>query len=161
MRGVLLALLATLVGVAMVGGGVWGVIDDVTDDSSSGSASADDVKTSSAKDCAQVAERDPRFRSPHDLQFGVDGSATVHCDGKAVSFAIKLDGLKEHTFYKVTLDKGRRSEEIGTILPVGVNDVNTVAVRPDIPIRKYDFLTVRVDPFFTPGTDDLPFRAPL
>jgi hypothetical protein len=161
MRGVLLSLLAVLVGVAMVGGGIWGLIGSVTDDDDDSSASASTLKTSSAKDCAQVAKRDPRFRAPHDLQFGGSGKATVQCKGPVVTFSIEIDGLKEKTFYNVVLEKGRREEEIGTILPVGVNDVTTVTVRPDIPIKKYDFLTVKIDPFFTPGADEPPFRAAL
>jgi hypothetical protein len=161
MRGVLLSLLATIVGVAMVGGGIWGLVGSVTDDDSSASASTPDLKTSSAKDCAQVARRDPRFRLPHDLQFGGSGTAIVQCTGPVVTFSIELDGLKERTFYNVVLEKGRREEEIGTILPVGVDAVSTVTVRPDIPIEKYDFLTVKIDPFFTPGADEPPFRAPL
>ena len=162
MRGVLLSLLATIVGVAMVGGGIWGLVGSVSDDDdSSASAATSDLKTSSAKDCAQVAKQDPRFRAPHDLQFAGLGKATVQCKGAVVSFSIEIDGLQEKTFYKVELEKGRRKEEIGTILPVGVTDVTTVTVRPDIPIEKYDFLTVRIDPFFTPGADEAPFRAAL
>jgi|tagenome__1003787_1003787.scaffolds.fasta_scaffold19639374_2 hypothetical protein len=159
MRGVLLALLATIVGVAMVGGGIWGLVGSVTDDDSSASAST--LKTSSAKDCAVIAKRDPRFRHPHDLQFGGSGTATVQCKGPVVSFSIDVDGLKEKTFYKVVLEKGRREEDVGTILPVGVDDPTTVTVRPDIPIEKYDYLTVKIDPFFTPGADEPPLRAPL
>jgi hypothetical protein len=160
MRGVLLALLATIVGIAMVGGGIWGLVGSVTDDDDS-SASASEIKTSSAKDCAQVAKRDPRFASPHDLQFGGSGSATVQCKGPVVTFTIQIDGLREKTFYNVVLEKGRREEDIGTILPVGVNDVTTVTVRPDVKLKKYDFLTVKIDPFFTPGADEAPFRAAL
>jgi hypothetical protein len=159
MRGVLLALLATIVGIAMVGGGIWGLVGSVTDDDSS--ASASEIKTSAAKDCAQVAKRDPRFASPHDLQFGGSGSATVQCKGPVVTFTIQIDGLREKTFYNVVLEKGRREEDIGTILPVGVNDVTTVTVRPDVKLKKYDFLTVKIDPFFTPGADEAPFRAAL
>jgi hypothetical protein len=161
MRRVLLSLLAVIVGVAMVGGGIWGLIGSVTDDDDDSSAVASDLKTSSAKECAQVAKRDPRFRVPHDLQFGGSGTATVQCKGRVVSFSIEIDGLQEKTFYKVELEKGRRAEEIGTILPVGLNNVTTVTVRPDIPIEKYDFLTVRIDPFFTPGADEPPYRAAL
>ena len=159
MRGLLLSLLATIVGIAMVGGGIWGLVGSVTDDDSSASASA--LKTSSAKDCAEVAKRDPRFRAPHDLQFAGSGKATVQCKGPVVTFSIDIDGLREKTFYKVVLEKGRREEEIGTILPVGVNGVSTVTVRPDIPIKKYDFLTVKIDPFFSPGSDEPPLSAAL
>jgi hypothetical protein len=161
MRAVLFSLLAVIVGVAMVGGGIWGLVDSVSDDDSSASASTSDLKTSSAEDCAQIAERDPRFKTPHDLQFGGEGKATVQCKGPVVSFSIEIDGLQEKTFYKVELEKGRRKEEIGTILPVGLNGITTITVRPGIPIEKYDFLTVRIDPFFTPGADELPFRAAL
>src|SRR4051812_11649074 len=120
MRGLLLSLLATLVGVAMVGGGIWGLVGSVSDDDSS-SGSASTLKTSSAKDCAEVAKSDPRFRTPHDLQFDGVGTATVQCKGPVVSFSIDIDGLREKTFYKVQLEKGRRKEEVGSILPVGVS----------------------------------------
>jgi hypothetical protein len=161
MRGLLLSLLAVIVGIAMVGGGIWGLVGSVTDDDDGSSAAASTLKTSSAKDCAEVAKRDPRFRAPHDLQFDGVGKATVQCKGPVVSFSIDIDGLREKTFYKVELEKGRRKEEVGSILPVGVSGVSTVTVRPDIPIEKYDFLTVRIDPFFTPGADEAPFRAAL
>ena len=161
MRAVLLSSLAVIVGVAMVGGGIWGLVGSVTDDDDSSASASTSLKTSSAKDCAQVAMQDPRFRAPHDLQFGGSGKATVQCKGQVVSFSIEIDGLKEKTFYKVELEKGRRKEEIGTILPVGVTGVSTVSVRPGIPIEKYDFLTVRIDPFFTPGADEAPYRAAL
>ena len=164
MRGLLLSLLAVLVGVAMVGGGIWGLVGAVKDDDDSASASAatpKELKTSSAQDCSAVAERDPRFRLPHDLQFGGEGTATVQCQGTTVSFTIELDGLKEGTFYEVILEKGRRKADIGTILFVGSNNVNTITVPPEVKLRKYDFLTVQPDSFHNPGVDQAPFRAVL
>jgi len=162
MRGILLSLLAVLVGMAMVGGGIWGLIAaDDDDDGGSASASTLEPKTSSPEDCAQVAERDPRFRFPHTLNFGIEGTATVRCEGSSVSFSIEVDSLKEGTFYEVVLEKGRREVEVGSILVVGVNDVNTVTVGPEVRLRKYDFLTVRVDDFHNPEVDQPPFRAAL
>ena len=146
----------------MVAGGIWGLIASDDDDSGgSASASTSEPKTSSPQDCARVAERDPRFKLPHDLQFGIDGKATVECEGSSVTFSIEIGSLKEGTFYEVVLEKGRREVEVGSILAVGVNDVNTVTVGPEVRLRKYDFLTVRVDDFHNPEVDQPPFRAAL
>ena len=162
MRSVILSLLAVLAGVAMVGAGVWGVIDDVSDDDDSASASAAKMKTSSAQECSAVAERDPRFRRPHDLQFGGEGKAIVQCKGQEVSFTVDIDGLKDGTFYEVVLEKGSREEEIGTFLFVDVNGAtSTVTVGPEVKLKKYDFLTVLPDSFHNPGVGQAPFRAPL
>src|SRR5688500_9561980 len=114
MRGVLLSLLAVLVGAAMVGGGIWGLIS--SDDDDSASASSTKLETSSPKECAQVAKRDPRFKRPHDLQFGGEGTAIVQCKESSVTISIKIDGLKESTFYEVLLEKGRRKLDVGSIL---------------------------------------------
>jgi hypothetical protein len=164
MRGVVLSLLAVIVGVAMVGGGVWGLYDSFTDDDddSTASASTSEMKTSSSDDCSAVAERDPRFRLPHDLQFGAEGKATVQCKGNDVSFTIAIPALKDGTFYEVYLQRGRRKEEIGTFLEINVTDTNnTVTVTPDVKLKRYDFLVVRPDSFHNPGVDQAPFRAAL
>jgi hypothetical protein len=162
-RAVVLSLLATLVGLAMVGGGIWGLVGSVSDDDddSSATASSAEPKTSSPADCAQVAERDPRFKLPHDLQFGGSGKATVTCEGETVTFSIELDGLQQSTFYEVILQKRRREADVGTFLFVGSNNVNTVTVGPDVPIEKYDFLVVRPDSFHNPGVDQAPYIAAL
>jgi len=120
------------------------------------------VKTSSAADCSQVAERDPRFRLPHDLQFGGEGTATVQCDGSEVTFTIELDGLQTSTFYEVILERGRRKLDVGTILAVSTDSVSTVTIDTrEVKLRKYDFLTVRPDQFHNPEVDQPPFRAAL
>jgi hypothetical protein len=160
MRGVLLSLLAVLLGAAMVGGGIWGLISS-DDDDDSASASSTKLETSSPKECAQVAERDPRFERPHDLQFGGEGNAIVQCKGTSVTFSIKIDALKESTFYEVVLEKGKREVDVGSILVVGTGGVSTVTIGPEIPLRKYDFLTVRPDQFHNPGVDQAPFSAAL
>jgi len=163
MRSLLLPLLAVIVGGAMVAGGVWGLYDTFTDDDdSTASGATNEMKTSSASDCSAVAERDPRFRLPHDLQFGGEGTATVQCRGNDVSFTIAIPALKDGTFYEVYLEKGRRKAELGSFLEIDVTDTNnTVTVTPDVKLKKYDFLTVRPDSFHNPGVDQAPFRAAL
>ena len=164
MRALLLSLLATLVGAAMVAGGIWGLVSSFDDDDSSGSALAatPEAQTSSPADCSKVAERDPRFRLPHDLLFGPSGRATVRCEGTEITFAIEIDELQDGTFYEVVLERGRREYDVGSILGVGANDVQTVTVdATELRLRKYDFLTVRVDDFHNPGLDQPPFRAAL
>jgi hypothetical protein len=161
-RSLLLSLIAVLIGGAMVAGGVWGVIDSVGGDDSSSSAKAGaEAKTSSASDCTTVAQRDPRFALPHDLLFGPSGRATVQCEGSTVTFAIDIPELQQGTFYEVVLERGRREEEIGSILVAIPGDVNTVTVDPEVRLRRYDFLTVRVNRFHNPGVDQAPFSAAL
>jgi hypothetical protein len=167
-RFLVLSLLATMIGAGMVAGGVWGVIDDVTDDDGGSSSSQAKLpKTSSPEECAQVAKRDPRFTLPHDLAFGISGKATVKCRGNSVTFTIDLDSdaLKPTTFYKVTLQRGRREEEIGTLLSPPSNlegSPTTVTAGPEVRLRRYDFLTVREDEFFAHGEPTgEPVRAPL
>jgi hypothetical protein len=125
------------------------------------------AKTSSPKDCATVAQRDPRFKAPRDLTFGFAGRATVQCHGGAVAFTIDIDAsaLKPQTFYEVVLEKGRREEVIGTMLtpPSGISSTpTTVTAGPEVRLRRYDFLTVREDRFFAKGGPvGEPIRAPL
>ena len=161
MRAVLLSALAVLVGGAMVGFGVRGVIQDVTDEDDDAAAATAELKTSSAQECSAVAERDTRFRAPHDLQFGGNGKAIVQCKGKTVTFSIDVDGLQRSKFYEVVLEKGSRSVKIGTVLDVGVDAVHTVTVPPDVKLKKYDFLTIQPDSFHNPELDEPPLRAAL
>ena len=167
MRGVLLSLLGVLIGGAMVAGGVVGVVKEVSGDDSGSSSKAAVPKTSSPKDCATVAERDPRFKLPRDLTFGFAGRAIVQCRGGSVAFTIDIDSsaLKPQTFYEVVLEKGRREEVIGTMLtpPSGISvPPTTVTAGPEVRLRRYDFLTVREDKFFAKGGPaGEPIRAPL
>ena len=169
MRGVWLSLLATLIGLAMVGGGIWGLVSDVSDDDDDASASAEAgvPKTSSAAECSTVAKRDERFKFPHDLSFGPYGRATVKCNGSVVVLTMELSDLKPRTFYQVLLQKGRRKEEVGSFLAIDDRGIQTVTIGGDVKLSRYDFVTVQVDPFFTPssGTEselpELPYTAPL
>lgn len=161
------SLVAVLVGGAMVAGGVVGVVKDTGGDSGGSSAKRGLPKTSSADQCAQVARRDPRFRLPRDLTFGPYGRAIVQCHGNAVAFTIQItgDALKPQTFYQVVLERGGHTKEIGSLLtaPAGIADSpTTVTAGPDVPLRRYDFLTVREDKFFARGEPvGEPIRAPL
>ena len=154
MRRVALPLLATLVGLAMVGGGIWGLVADVSDDDGDAVASQTRVpKTSSPEECAQMAKRDKRFRFPHTLTFGGAGTATVKCNGTTVTYTIEIDGLESGRFYDVVLEKGKREEEVGSILAVGGgNTISTVTIGPEIKTKRYDFLTVRLSEFGQPPT---------
>ena len=52
------------------------------------------------------------------------------------------------------LEKGKREEKVGSILAVaGGETITTVTVGPDVPIQKYDFLTIRESDFGKPSTD--------
>jgi hypothetical protein len=151
-KGVLYSLLATVVGLAMVGGGIWGLVAD--DGGGSGGETKSQViptetvvpANSAPEECAQVAERDPRFRRPHVLQFGADGHGTVQCRGQTVNFTILLEGLPSG-FYDVVLEKGRREEQIGSALAVGDQTVLTGSAGEEVDLRRYDFVTVRESDF--------------
>src|SRR5688572_2305122 len=106
----------------MVGGGIWGLVADVSGDDDSASAASQVPKTSSPEECAEVAKRDKRFRFPHTLTFGPYGTATVKCDGPSVTFTIQLEGLEQGTFYDVVLERGKREEDVGGVLAVGGSD---------------------------------------
>jgi hypothetical protein len=166
-RAVLYSLLGVLVGGAMVAGGIWGVVDSATDGDSGSSASADVAKTSSPEECSTVAKRDPRFKLPRDLTFGPYGRATVQCRGNAVAFTLDIDesALEPSTFYEVVLEKGKREEAIGSMLtapPGGSTSPTTVTAGAEVPLRRYDFLTVRKDEFFAKGTPlGEPISAPI
>ena len=139
----------------MVAGGIWGLVADVSDDDSSAAAAERAIpKTSSPEECTEVAKRDKRFEFPRSLRFGPYGTATVKCSGDTVTFTIDIDDLQSGTFYDVVLEKGKREEEVGSILAVGGGDtITTVTVGPEVPIQKYDFLTVRESDFGKPATD--------
>jgi hypothetical protein len=162
-RSLLLPLLGVLVGAAMVAGGVYGIVAGAGDDNSSNVP-----KTSSAGKCSQVAEHDPRFRSPHDLHFAGDaGKATVQCEGESVTFSFDIHSgvLMPKTFYSVFLAHGRKKEEIGTVLsaPKGVHDWPVHAsAGPQVKLRRYDSIVIRRDEFFAQGQPlGEPIRAPL
>jgi hypothetical protein len=148
-KAILLSLLATVVGVGMVAGGIWGLIAD----DGGGEPKSQFVPTetivpanSPSEECAQVAARDPRFGRPHVLQFGADGHGTVQCRGETVNFTILIEGLPSG-FYDVVLEKGRREEQIGSVLAVGEQTVVTASVGAEVDLRRYDFITVRESDF--------------
>ena len=173
MKSTLLSLLAVLGGLALIVGGVWGAINSFSSDDDDTSTTTrtspfagshfgspprlKEVAHSSLPDeCARVARRDPRFRLPRDLTFGTDGTALVNCDGSSVRFSIELRSrvLEPSTFYKIKLEKGRRKEDVGSFLspPTGfVRQPEPITVGPEVRIRRYDYLTIRKDPFFAHG----------
>jgi hypothetical protein len=169
-RGVLYALLATAVGLALVGGGIFGLATSGGDDGNkTGSIKLETIvpANSPPEDCAQVAERDARFRTPHVLQFGADGHGTVQCMGDTVNFTIKIDALSSGGFYDIVLERGRREEEIGSFLAVGDLTVATATVGPEVDLSRYDFITVRKSDFGIQGSSEpgdeppVEFRAAL
>jgi hypothetical protein len=168
-RGILYSVLAAVAGAAMVAGGLWGLIANGGGDGGRSPIVVDFTPqvppTSSAQECSTVAERDARFRAPHDLQFAASGRATVRCSGGTVDFTIQLDGLKPGGFYDVLLVRGRRREEIGTLLSTGPDAVTTVAAGPEVDLRRYDYLSVEESTFgLEPAAGEppsIPFRAAL
>lgn len=122
----MLALLATLVGLAMVAGGIYGLVQGDDDDDASASSPADEPGFPLATDarCAQAARLDPRLRTVRDLKLrpagGTTGEAEVEpiCSGTSVQLSIRIKGVRDSSeSYTIWLTgNGRRAESIGTMI---------------------------------------------
>ena len=159
MKGILLSLLATLVGLAMVAGGIYGVAqsgDGEEDDSSAGPATTPVfpgfVSTPTrAGACDAAAERDFRLGSIESLRLAPagdnTGSADVRaiCNGETVVLSIRLQGLraKKSSSYYVWLYAGRRySKQIGTLLGSNGNAFGSATIAPDLDTSAYDRIVI-------------------
>jgi len=181
MKAVLLALLATVVGAGMVGGGVYGVIKDVSgdDDSSSSSATTPSVSfpqipstSSSFDECEALRERDARLPELEDRRFRRSGGETgtfqvqLICSGDTAVLSVRAEGLKEQdttTYYAWLFRSRRQAKQVGTLIGSNGTAVGSITIGPDKNTRRYGELVITQVPF---GEDErrprkIVFRTPL
>lgn len=130
MKGLLLALLATLVGLAMVAGGIYGLVqgdDDDEDSSSTVTTTGVDTRApgfpfATSEQCEDAAARDPRLRTIRDFELAPHGKTKgradvdVRCSGSTVDLTIRLRNLggDDPASYFVWLYNNRKdAEKIG------------------------------------------------
>jgi hypothetical protein len=182
-KSVVLALLATVVGAAMVGGGVYGVIKDVSgDDDKSSSSTSPSVSvpsftpppniSPSVNECAQVEERDLRMADFDDRRFkrtgGETGSMRVDliCNGETVVLTAELSGLKEKdttTYFAWLYNSRKDAEQVGTLIASDGKGFGSITIGPDVDTTAYRELVITRVPFGQ--QEDRPrkivFRTPL
>lgn len=165
MKSVLFSLLASIVGLAMVTGGIFGVVNDVKgDDKKPSTRSAVEFSTPvvpgeitpSAGECDQVAKRDARLAHLDNLALERTGDETgsvqtdLICNGDTVVLSMRLSGLKakETTTYFAWLYRGRRrAEQVGTLIGSDGGGIGSVTMGPTVDTTKYDSLVITRVPF--------------
>lgn len=181
MKAVLLALLATVVGAAMVGGGVYGVIKDVSgdDNSSSKSSSAPTFSipeipstSSSFDECEALRERDARLPELDGRRFKRTGGETgtfqvsLICSGDTAVLSVRANGLKEQdttTYYAWLFRSRRKAKQVGTLIGSGGSAIGSITIAPNVKSGRYEELVITQVPF---GEDErrprkIVFRTPL
>jgi hypothetical protein len=154
-KGVLLALLATLAGLLMVGGGVYGLVQEDDDEPASRTATVPafpELPASPAVpgSCDTAAKRDPRLGDIRTLALSPAGretgsaELTVICNGEAVVLAIRLEGLrnKESSSYHVWVAAGRSGKQIGTLLGSGGDGFGSVTIGPELDTSAYERVVI-------------------
>jgi hypothetical protein len=160
------SLIATLVGLAMVGGGIYGLVKSVSDDNnakSSTTASSPAFVTRittgiprTVGECDQVARRDPRLAHLDGLRLARSGDETgsVHvdliCSGDTVVLPMQLDGLKgteTTTYFAWLYTNRRRAEQVGTLIGSEGRGIGSVTIGPSVSTTKYDSLVITRVPF--------------
>jgi hypothetical protein len=178
-KSVLLALLGTILGAAMIAGGIYGLVkgDDDEEKSASTPAPAPFVPAAprispSLSRCDAVAKRDPRLAKLDDLKLRRTGDETgevesdLICNGTTVVLSVRMTGLKatETTKYYAWLSKdGDRVDQVGTLLGNDGRAFGSVTIGPEVDTTRYDDLLITRVPF---GEDEkrprtVVFRAPL
>jgi len=165
-KSALLASLAAIVGVAMIGGGIYGLVKGDDDDKTPASVSipTPSVPTTptlpdispSAGECDQAAERDPRLAKLDDLKLQRAGDETgtvdsdLICNGSTIVLIVRMSGLKatKTTKYFAWLSKsGDRVEQVGTLIGSDGRGFGSVTIGPDVDTTRYDELLLTRVPF--------------
>ena len=164
MRSTFLAVLATLVGLALVVVGIYGLVKGDDDDdkpSTATSAPAGATPTfpdisPSAGECDQVAERDPRLAKLDDLDLrrtdSETGSAQVNliCNGGTVVLTMQLANLKaaKTTSYNAWLyNSGSDAEHVGLVIGSDHRALGSVTIGPETDTTRYGSLVLTRVPF--------------
>ena len=182
MKSVLLALLGTILGAAMIAGGIYGLVKgDDDDDKASASTTATTPApfvpavpeiSPSVGECDAVAKRDPRLAELDDLKLRRTGGETgtvesdLICNGTTVVLTMRMSDLKatETTKYFAWLSKdGDRVEQVGTLIGSDGRGFGSVTIGPQVDTTRYDELLLTRVPF---GEQEerpkkVVFRAPL
>lgn len=182
MKSVLLALLATIVGAGMVGGGVYGLIKGDDDDDKSSSTTSTSVSVPSftpppnisptSDECAQVEERDLRMADFDDRRFkrtdAETGSMRVDliCNGDTIVLTADLNGLKEKdttTYFAWLYNSRKDAEQVGTLIGSDGKGIGSITIGPDVDTTAYAQMVITRVPFGQ--QEDRPrrivFRTPL
>jgi hypothetical protein len=160
-KGAFFALLAALIGLAMVGGGIYGLVDSVSGDDSSKSPATAPVSefstrfstgiTPSVGECDQVARRDPRLPHLDGLRLERTGGETgdvqadLICNGDTVVLPMRLTGLRDKgttSYYAWLYKSRRRAEQVGTLIGSEGRGIGSVTIGPGIDTTKYDSLVI-------------------
>jgi hypothetical protein len=157
------ALLATLVGLAMIAGGVYGIAKGGDDDkkdktpspSSTFSFTPPAVATAPSEpqilQCSDVADRDPRLAHLDQVDLEPVGRATGSaeideiCNGDTVVLTVRIKGIREEetASYNAWLYRSRkRAEQVGTMIATGGAAFGSVTISPGVRTTKYDELVI-------------------
>jgi hypothetical protein len=178
LKSILLALLATLVGTAMVAGGVYGLVKGDDDDDSTAATTATTPRVAvpdispSRDECAEVRDRDPRLAKLDDRRFDRAGGETgtlgadLICNGETIVLSIGMAEVAEKdttTYFAWLYTSRRRAERVGTLIGSDGRGFGSVTIGPDVDTTKYDSLVITRVPF---GQQEerprkIVFRTPL
>jgi hypothetical protein len=158
LRGLLLATIATIAGLLMVGGGIYGIVQDVSDDDDSSVSTTTSFsafpsvpttpETPGLPDpCEQAGLRDFRLRTLENTVFRGKGSAEFNpvCNGETVVLFLRLKGtgVKDPASYPVWLYKNRRrAKQIGSLIGSAGNASGSATIPPEIDTTRYDEIVI-------------------
>jgi|tagenome__1003787_1003787.scaffolds.fasta_scaffold19836251_2 hypothetical protein len=164
MKGVLWSLLATVIGIAMVAGGVYGVVKDVSGDDDASAATTTSIGftpagpdiSPSSNECAQVEERDLRLADLDDRRFERSGDETgrmtvdLICNGDTVVLTARMEGLKEKDtakYFAWLYETRRDAKQVGTLLGSGGTALGAITIGPEVDTTAYRELVITRVPF--------------
>ena len=158
MKGLLFALLATLAGLLMVGGGIYGIATGDDDDdgpsvSTTTSFSAfpsvpTTPETPGIPDpCEEAGSRDFRLTMLDNTVFRGKGSAEMNpvCNGETIVLFLRLKGtgVKDTASYPVWLYKNRRrAKQIGSLIGSDGRASGSATIPPEVNTELYDEIVI-------------------
>jgi hypothetical protein len=155
-RGLLWALLFTLVGLAMVGGGIYGIIHTYTDDKGESGplagTSASNIDFSSIGAVDPCDDIDPRLKGVEALTVnavddsGSAGTIGVSCGGGTVFFDVEVtraDNPEDYVFAEAWLySSPKKSEKLGTTFYQGNTISGLIALQPGVELEDYESIVL-------------------
>ncbi len=165
MTKLLLAILATVAGLVMVGGGIYGIVNDVSDDDDSPSTTTSfsafpSVPTSPSApgglaDCDRAAESDSRLGRIDllDLQPAGEETGTAEITpvcSVSITLFVRLEGMKSKgtSSYYVWLYKNRRrAKQIGSLIGSDGRASGSATIHPEVDTTRYEEIVITRVPF--------------